>query len=450
MAGLRTALACLCLRWRCGYAVSPYHGVLTVKGRTHLSRGVLVAVCDRAYVFDEMLLDGPYLTLGSGCPRLADGCRELQQRCLPFDSFLGRQWQRTLHIFVKFIEALIVRLKGNRMDYSAYPNFVVEDIVRLRRRIEKSGIPPRQTDANVIVGTWNIQKLGGFHDAWTENPGSPKRNLRGLAIIAEVIKCFDVIALQEVMRDTSALRYLMKHFLGPNWAVLLTDVTEKNPFERLAYLYDTRRVTLSGLSGEIVLPPTNAGPPEQFDRTPFIAGFRAGKEHFTLLTAHIRYGEVPDDRIDELRKFAHYTAKEIRNRTRAGQSAEEPNLLVLGDFNIDERQGNPLFDAFVQEGLWVPEALQTLRTTTGKKAKHYDQIAWFQGDDFDLKPTGLAGKINFAGAVYQEFQSTQVSPRVSDHFPLWIEFSTDRSEATMAKVLGVNIDHPDPFGSVPD
>ncbi|UWX03606.1 hypothetical protein H1235_11725 [Pseudoxanthomonas sp. NC8] len=149
-----------------------------------------------------------------------------------------------------------------------------------------------------------------------------------------------MVAVQEVQRETTALRYLMEQFLGTHWAVLLSDVTsgDKGNNERLAYLYDTRRVVLSGLSGELVLPPAPAGLPEQFDRTPYIAGFRAGNEHFTLLTAHIRYGALPDARIPELRALARHTAQELRERTRTGQSREEPNLLVLGDFNIDLRQ----------------------------------------------------------------------------------------------------------------
>lgn len=342
--------------------------------------------------------------------------------------------------------------KGMEMDYADYPRFVVEDIVRLRRRIERSGIPPRRVDANLIVGTWNIRAFSGFHDQWTENPGSPKRNLRGLAIIAEIIKCFDVIALQEVMRDTSGLRHLMDHFLGPAWAVLLTDVTEgdKGNSERLAYLYDTRRVTPTGLSGELVLPvPSGGAPVEQFDRTPYMAGFRAGGEHFTLLTAHIRYGGTPASRLQELTHFARHTAREIRDRTRRGTSSEEPNLIVLGDFNIDKRQGNPLFDAFVENGLWVPEPLQTLTTTAGAAAKHYDQIAWFR-EDFQMRPTELAGKIDFAGAVFQDLSGSQMIYRVSDHFPLWVEFSVDRSEEAMARTLGVDVDRPDAFGGVLD
>lgn len=346
----------------------------------------------------------------------------------------------------------LFKRKDLPMDHSQYSADATRDIVRLRRRIRQADLPPRRTDANVIVGTWNVQKFGALHPEWSENPGSPKRNLRSLAIIAEVIRCFDVIALQEVQRETTALRYLMDAFLGPHWAVLLTDVSagEKGNSERLAYLYDTRRVVPSGLSGEIVLPPAPAGLPDQFDRTPYMAGFRAGGEHFTLLTAHIRYGTLPADRLPELQRFATHTAQELRARTRSGQSREEPNLLVLGDFNIDQRQGNPLFDAFVQTGLWVPEALQGVRTTTGKAAKYYDQIAWFQGEDFGLRPSGRAGTVDFAGAVYQELSQAQVSPRVSDHLPLWIEFVTDRSEEAMARVLGVDFDAPDPFAVVPD
>lgn len=338
------------------------------------------------------------------------------------------------------------------MNYTDYPRFVVEDIVRLRRRIGASGIPARRTDANVIVGTWNVRKFGDFYNDWTENPGSPKRNLRGLAIIAEVIKCFDVIAVQEVTRNTSALRYVMESFLGSHWAALLTDVTagSKGNSERLAYLYDTRRVTLSGLSGELVLEPMEGGnPAEQFDRTPYMVGFRAANEHFTLLTAHIRYGDIPADRIPELTRVAQLTAQEIRDRTRTGSSHEEPNLIVLGDFNIDKREGNPLFDAFVETGLWVPEPLQKLKTNTGKTPKYFDQIAWFR-DDFKLRPTGVAGSIDFAGAVFQELSMAEMTHRVSDHLPLWVELSTDRSQEAMALTLGVNVDNPDPFAGVSD
>jgi endonuclease/exonuclease/phosphatase family metal-dependent hydrolase len=336
------------------------------------------------------------------------------------------------------------------MDYTDYPRAVVEDIVRLRRRIRDSQLPAKLLDRNLLIGTWNIRGFGRVYGAWDENTGSPKRNLRAMAYIAEIVRRFDVIAIQEVKRDTSAVRLLLKEFLGPGWGLIVSDVSagDRGNEERLAFIYDERRIQPSGLAGEIVLPPTAEGDPvQQFDRTPYIVGFESKGERFALLTAHIRYGDVPADRMDEVRSLAEYTAVEIRDR--AKDEAEENNLIVLGDFNIDQRGDNPLFQAFVSTGLYVPSPLLNLKTTYGTEAKYYDQIAWFMGD-LDLLTNEHAGVIDFAGAVYQEMPEVQMSYRVSDHFPLWVEFLVDRSAASMARTLGVDPAMPDPFASVPD
>ena len=336
------------------------------------------------------------------------------------------------------------------MDYREYPDFVVEDIIRLRRRLDHVDVPPRRTDHNFILGTWNIRSLGGYHDDWDENPGPPKRNLHGLALIAEVIRRFDVVAIQEVKRDTTALRLLSANFPGPHWGVMMSDVTagDAGNVERSTYLYDTRRVTPSGLAGEIVLPPTESGdPPGAVRPHPYLVGFVAGGERFALLTAHIRYKDI-SDRVPELRKLAQYTAREIRDRSRDA-NAEEANLILLGDFNTDRNTTTDLFEVFLERGLWVPPELRNLKTTYGQQAKHYDQIAWFR-DDMTLEPTGKAGTIDFACAVFQELTDRPMTYRVSDYFPLWCEFSTDRSAAALAGVLGLNPDEPVPFRHMQD
>ncbi|MGC9522497.1 MAG: endonuclease/exonuclease/phosphatase family protein [Anaerolineae bacterium] len=334
------------------------------------------------------------------------------------------------------------------MDYAEYPMPVVEDIARLRRRIDASGIPGKLTDHNLVIGSWNIRAFSRVYPAWTENPGSPKRNLRAMASIAEIARRFDVLAIQEVKRDTEALRMLVEGFLGPDWALIVSDVTAgyAGNQERLAFVYDTRRVTPSGLVGEIVLPPTPAGATvEQFDRTPYLVGFRAGRERFTLLTAHIRYGDAPEAREPELAAFAQHIAKEIRDR--ATPEGEENNLIVLGDFNIDKRGDNPLFQAFVATGLMVPEALRDLKTTYGTEAKYYDQIAWFMGE-LDLLTTERAGVIDSTDAVFPELTLRAMSYRVSDHLPVWVEFLVDRSTEQMAQTLGVDPAAPDPLSVV--
>jgi endonuclease/exonuclease/phosphatase family metal-dependent hydrolase len=341
------------------------------------------------------------------------------------------------------------------MNYSDYPAYVVEDIVRVRRRLAACGLPAKTSDANLLIATWNIRAFGPVYEQWTENPGSPKRNLRALAIIAEIIRRMDVVAVQEVRANTSGIRLLVDEFLGPDWGLMLSDVSagERGNTERLGFLYDRRRVLPSGLAGEIVLPPTPQGDPqEQFDRTPYIVGFRAGGERFSLLTAHIRYGAMPADRLPELTALANYTAREIRDRSIA-PGAEERNLIVLGDFNIELRGDNPLFQAFISTGLNVPPQLLGVRSTYNTIPRFYDQIGWFMDESFNLKYTEQAGSVDFAGAVYKDLSSLLMSYRVSDHFPLWAEFSIDRSVEQMGQALGLNelqLGAPDPLAGVPD
>lgn len=331
-----------------------------------------------------------------------------------------------------------------------YNRTIVEDVIRLRRRITKSGLPQKVMDENLIIGTWNLRGFSKIYPQWEENPGSPKRNLRALVYISEIIRLFDVIAIQEVKRDTSGIRALMENFLGPDWGLIISDVTagDGGNAERLGFIYDKRRVQPSGLAGEIVLAPIQDGNPvTQFFRTPYIVGFKSSTENFALLSAHIKYGSNVVDRIPELESLANYIATEIRERANA--DGEERNLIVLGDFNIDTRGDNPLFQAFISTGLVVPPQLMNLKTTYNTQAKFYDQIAWFMGDN-NLLVSGNAGVIDFVDAVFKELTPSDMSFRVSDHFPLWVEFLTDRSNERMAVVLGKNPAMPDPFSDVMD
>jgi endonuclease/exonuclease/phosphatase family metal-dependent hydrolase len=333
-----------------------------------------------------------------------------------------------------------------------YPADTIDDVVRLRRRIERAGLPAKTTDRNLLIASWNLRAMGDLHPRFDENAGSPKRNLRALALIAEVVRRFDVVAIQEIKRDTTAVRTLVDDFLGPDWGLTLTDVTAgaAGNAERLGFLFDRRRLRPSGLAGEIVLAAGEQGnPAEQFDRTPYIVGFEAGGIRFSLVTAHIKYGDSPEGRLPELRAFAEVVATELRDRARA-HDREIGSVIALGDFNIDRRGDNPLFQAFIARGLVVPEQLLDLTTTFGSEAKHYDQIAWFMGEDMRLSYARRAGVIDFTGAAFKELSASETSYRLSDHFPLWVEFGIDRSSTQMAVVRGLDPDSPDPFAGIPD
>jgi hypothetical protein len=83
--------------------------------------------------------------------------------------------------------------------------------------------------------------------------------------------------------------------LGNDWAVILTGVNkgDSGNGERMAYIYDTRRVTLSGLACELVVPDKwskKVGQntlKEQFVRSPYAVSFRAKNKTFVLVTLHV-------------------------------------------------------------------------------------------------------------------------------------------------------------------
>ncbi|MEO5739199.1 MAG: hypothetical protein ABIS29_01210 [Vicinamibacterales bacterium] len=90
-----------------------------------------------------------------------------------------------------------------------------------------------------------------------------------------------------------------------------------------------------------------------------------------------------------------------------------------------------------------------MQSNYAQDAEHYDQIGWFMGD-LTLLTHGAAGVIDYRGTVYKELTARQVTDRVSDHLPLWVEFVTDRSLESIARTLGVELGAPEPFAEIPD
>lgn len=305
--------------------------------------------------------------------------------------------------------------------------------VAVRRELDElrgvvgAQIPAKAPD-NLLIGTWNLRAFGNVSGTWAVGPGqSPRRDWRAVASIAAVVGAFDVVALQEVKRSTAALRFLVE-LLGPTWKVVASDVTEGDAGndERLAFLYDSSRVEPSGLVGEIVLPPSARGAANQFARTPYAMGFDRDGVELVLTTVHVLWGN-PATRLPEITAFAEWM------RAWAGRKDDwSSNLIVLGDFNLD-RVGNPLYEAFIGTGLWPPAELNALPRTIfdDDKDRHfYDQLAWFSTPDGKTKLEHLnythhAGSFDFVPHMYPGLTKTELSWRVSDHYPLWAEFAVD-------------------------
>ena len=291
-------------------------------------------------------------------------------------------------------------------------------------------VAPKELDRNLLVGSWNLRAFGGLTKKWQSIEGdSPRRDLADVLAIASVLSRFDVVAVQEVRSNLRALRHLLKA-LGPDWGFTLTDATRGTAGndERLAFLFDTRRVTPSGLACELVVPDDDPRVPpgafaRQFARTPYAVSFVSGGKTFILVTLHVVYGKTPADRVGELKGIAEWLAGWASEAAEWGH-----NLICLGDFNID-RKDDPLWQAFTSTGLSAPPALNDVPRTIfdDPAAGHfYDQIAWFvddaKGPALSLACTD-AGSFDFVPLWQADETTTQLSWRISDHYPLWVEFS---------------------------
>ena len=177
------------------------------------------------------------------------------------------------------------------------PAAVSRDLDALRGALDRE-IPAKALDRNLLIATWNVRHFGGLTEQWRAGENdSPKRDLHSLRAIAEIIRRFDVVAVQEIRGNLKALRHTMKA-LGPDWGFIISDVTRGAPGndERLGFLFDRRRVTISGLAGELVVPASElerVGPDaldRQFARTPYAVAFRCGGRTFVLVTLHVLWG----------------------------------------------------------------------------------------------------------------------------------------------------------------
>lgn len=310
------------------------------------------------------------------------------------------------------------------------PQDIIDNLNLLREDLNQA-IPAKKLDSNLLIATWNIRNFGDLTRKWmSHEDDSPKRVLHAVLCIAEILSRFDVIAIQEVKANIRALRDTLK-VLGGHWSMILTDVNRGNSGngERMAYLFDTRRVNLSGLAGELVIPNEWLGKvspnvlKEQFVRTPYAVSFRSNEQTFILVTLHILYGKSSSERTKELKGIAQWLSQWAKDI-----NVYHQNLIVLGDFNIDQR-GDLLDRTFLSEGLFVPEVLQDQKVSRSifNTTKYYDQIAWFNGDSGQPKLSLSflnGGNYDFVGKALanRDLSKLRLSFMVSDHYPLWVEF----------------------------
>lgn len=301
----------------------------------------------------------------------------------------------------------------------------------LRKRIQKSNVPSSKLDQNILVASWNIREFG-----------KKKRSDKAIHFIAEILSYFDLIAIQEVRANLGDLGRVMDD-LGSEWRVVFSDVTlgSRGNEERLAYLYDRRAVTFTGLAAEAVVPPIEKKengkkvtiPAGQFWRTPYIASFRAGHFDFVLISVHVLWGTVSEDRVVELGAIADW----IEDR-RQSKFVEDKDIILMGDFNIPKFD-DKYFKAITKHGLTAPKAVFNVPggSNVDRNAR-YDQILYYPQHSASVF-TNTGGVVDFYAGDYKplfpDLTKLQFTFQLSDHLPLWIQVDTDTADEELDQIL---------------
>ncbi|HCR49316.1 MAG TPA: endonuclease/exonuclease/phosphatase [Bacteroidetes bacterium] len=339
---------------------------------------------------------------------------------------------------------------------------IVENLIRLRGALRKTDIPGRSLNDTLLVATWNLRDF--------DKPSFGFRSKEAFYYIAEIIARFDLVAIQEVYKDLTALNEVMR-ILGSDWDYIFTDATEgaQGNGECIAFVFDKRKVVFGGLAGELVIPPEDNKLVPQFWRTPLICGFRAGWAKFMICSVHILWGKTqgskpPPERIEEITRLAQFLKKRTEDKT-----AWARKLILLGDFNIG-KHGDATYKPLEEAGFIVPEHLKEVYTNITRD-KQYDQILFRQLEDslefikggtFDYfehvfreedepayaaeieayrskrtksepndNPETSESEDKKRLAYYRKWRTYQMS----DHLPLWVAFRIDFSDEYLERKL---------------
>src|SRR5690606_36229288 len=189
------------------------------------------------------------------------------------------------------------------------------------------------------IATWNIQHLG------------QSKTDADIAFMAEVLRDFDVVAIQEVVAKHPAGAQKVAQLAdavnrkGAKWDYRISNPT-KSPSvyisERYAFLWKTSKLDLIGRAY------LDSDLETQINREPYIAKFKLKKTQETFYVVNVHARTHKDQPELELVHFKDYPSRLDSN-----------NILIVGDFNLNEQ--HPVWEPLYQQGF--KSAVTNARTT---------------------------------------------------------------------------------------
>ncbi|MGI9352747.1 MAG: endonuclease/exonuclease/phosphatase family protein [Rhizobiaceae bacterium] len=328
----------------------------------------------------------------------------------------------------------------------------IDGIIRLKSALYEE-ILPRKSDRNLLIASWNIKEFGH----------TKQRLPEAYFYIAEIVSHFDLVVVQEVKSTLKDLSIVMR-LLGSEWDYLVSDITSGTDgnSERSAYIFNSKRVKLSGIAGELVLwdEITADSDLKQLKRSPYLTGFRSGWKNFAMLSLHLHPGDEHDD-LNLRREEVRLLLKALDEKRKGKHSeAWTSRLIIAGDFNFYRTKDDPAIQFFDDAGFREIESLIGIDTNVsgsevfdrmfirrdnyfrigkgpdgkecggvfdpfghvyrdGEEAVYKEEIIAVYGGTKDLR--------NDAEALRKQFQTYWKRNQISDHLPIWFELSIDDS-----------------------
>jgi len=248
--------------------------------------------------------------------------------------------------------------------------------------------------SQIKIISWNV-----------ENFGKSKSN-NGIAYIATLLNKYDLVALQEVVAGyggAQAVAHLADELnrKGSHWEYTISDPTTSSPSktERYAFLWKTAQLKKIGkawLEKKYAL---------EMEREPYLCSFEYGKKQFTAVSFHaITKNKQPEREIKYFKLFPEEYPK--------------LNLIFSGDFNCP--QSHSVFDPLRKIGF--TSALVNQKTSLKRSCKNGECLA-SEFDNMYFSKSKIRKIDSGVVLFYQNFQSLKQARTISDHCPIWMEFS---------------------------
>jgi deoxyribonuclease-1-like protein len=247
----------------------------------------------------------------------------------------------------------------------------------------------------VSICSWNLKDFGR------------SKSDQEIEFIANTIKRFDVIAIQEVVAGYGGPQAVARlhsalNRKGSKWDYTISEPTSSasvNKSERYAFIWKTSRLLKVGdawLENKYDV---------EIDREPFFITLNAGGKNFTIANFHAITKKMQPER--EIKYFRFLPS-----------AYNNVNLIFTGDFNVP--QSHTVFNPLRKMG--YTSAMEGQKTSLKQECSNNECLA-SEFDNFYFLKSRFNNTSSGFIPFYRSFSDLKQARLISDHVPIFFQFS---------------------------